>query len=156
MSHLAVNVVSIHSGIEEEFLYDFRINIATWIQQLCPSSFLENFKYGSVLKSLQSNNPFHNDCCSFIAIIYAMSASMDLKLSEPVHGRLEDFLETKCLVEDICTYKHKAEEKKCKPQNTNTNLISVKLVHKHKHKILKRNRTVSNVHGIGAKTCNHH
>ena len=85
-----------------------------------------------------------------------MSASMDLKLSEFVCGCLEDFLEAECLVGDICTNKHTTEKTSAKTQNTNINLISVKLVHKHKHKNLRQNTTVSNEHGISAKTCNYH
>ena len=65
-------------------------------------------------------------------------------------------MEAKCLVGDICTSKHKTKKHKFKPQNTNKNLISVKLVHKHKHKNLRQNTTVSNEHGISAKTCKHH
>ena len=81
---------------------------------------------------------------------------MELKLSESVQGCLEDFLEVECLVGDICTYNHKTEKHKCKPQNTNTNLISVKLVHKHKYKYLKQNTTVSNEHALSGKTCKYH
>ena len=45
-----------------------------------------------------------------------MSASADMKLSEYVRGRLEDFLEAECLVEDICTHDYQAREKQV--QNT--------------------------------------
>ena len=57
-----------------------------------------------------------------------MSASMDLKLLESVHGHLEDFLEVECLVGDIYTNKHTTEKTSAKTQNTNINLIRVKLV----------------------------
>ena len=85
-----------------------------------------------------------------------MSASMDLKLTEFVRGRLEDFLEAECLVGNICTKNHKIEKPSAKTPNKNINLISVKLVHKHRHKNLKQNTTISNEHGISTKTCNYH
>ena len=37
---------------------------------------------------------------------------MDLKLLESVRGCLDDFLEAKCLVVDICTREHTTERKK--------------------------------------------
>ena len=69
-----------------------------------------------------------------------MSASMLLKFYESVRGRFKDFLEAECLVGDICTNRHKAEEQVQKHKNKNTNLISVKLVHKNKHKVLKEHK----------------
>ena len=81
---------------------------------------------------------------------------MDLKLTESVRGRLEDFLEAECLVGNICTKNHKIEKPSAKTPNKNINLISVKLVHKHRHKNLKQNTTISNEHGISTKTCNYH
>ena len=56
-----------------------------------------------------------------------MSTSVDMKLSEFVRGRLEDFLEAECFVGDICTRKQKTEKNKCKPQKHITNLIRFKL-----------------------------
>ena len=46
-----------------------------------------------------------------------MSASMDLKLSMFVRGRLDDFLEAECLVGDIYT-NTKTKKNRCK--NTKT------------------------------------
>ena len=67
--HPAINVVSIHTSIWKELFNDFRVHIATRIQQLCPHPLLENIKDGSVFKSIQSNNPLHDDCCLFVEII---------------------------------------------------------------------------------------
>ena len=47
----------------------------------------------------------------FSQSLYAIFASMNLKLSESVHGCLEDFLEVECLVGDICTSKHTTEKR---------------------------------------------
>jgi len=43
-----------------------------------------------------------------------MFASVDLKFSEFVRGRFEDFLEAECLVGDIYTNRHKAKRNMCK------------------------------------------
>ena len=60
-----------------------------------------------------------------------MSASADMKLSESIRGRSEDFLEAKCLVGDICTRNRKKKKKKktgAQTQKYGTNLIRFKLV----------------------------
>ena len=69
LSHLTVDVISFHSGISQEFSYEFSKDISTWIQQLCPSSLLEYFRYGSAFKGLHSYNPFHDDCCPFVEVV---------------------------------------------------------------------------------------
>ena len=69
VAHPAINVVSINTSIRKELSDDFRVHIATWIQQLRPCPFLEHFMNGSFRKSLQSNNPLHDDCRLFVVII---------------------------------------------------------------------------------------
>ena len=69
VSHLAINVASIHSGIWKELFDDFWVHISTRIQQLHPCPLLEHISNASVLKSLHSNNSFHNDYGSFVAIV---------------------------------------------------------------------------------------
>ena len=82
-----------------------------------------------------------------------MSASVDMKLSESVHGRLEDLLEVECLVGDICTRKHKTKQNKCKNTKQSTNLIRFKLVQKkYKNKNLTQNITMLKQNAIRAKS----
>ena len=67
---------------------------------------------------------------------------MDLKFSESVRGRLEDFLEVECLVGDICTRKNTTKRNKCKNTKTEHKLDLCHVSPKHKHKDLKQNTTV--------------
>ena len=120
MSHPVVNMIFVHTSIREELFDNFQVHNSTRIQQFSPCSLFEHIRYASVLKGIQFDNPFHNFCGSFVAI---MSASANMKLLEFVWGHLEDLLEVECLVGDIYTRKKKS----AKTQKQSTNLIRFKL-----------------------------
>ena len=69
VSHPAIYTIPFHTSIWEKFLYDFWVYNSNWIQKLCPRPFPKHCRYASILKGIHLDNPFHDNCCSFVAVI---------------------------------------------------------------------------------------
>ena len=69
VSHPTIYVIPFHSSIGEKFLYKLWVYNSNQIQKLCPHPFLEHFRYESIFKGIQLDNPFHDNRGSFVAVI---------------------------------------------------------------------------------------
>ena len=69
VSYPAIYMIPFQTSIWEKFLYDLRVYKSNRIQQLCSRSFLEHFRYEGALKGTQHDNPFHDNCGSFVVVI---------------------------------------------------------------------------------------